>query len=365
MRTGVSASTIPRKPSLLWVTEIGPSVSSPVFEDDKIYVGTMTGRIFALNPFQKQIKWHLNVGSPLVSSPLVQNCILVAATYDAWIKDTSFTGKNFMLGIDTKDGTQIWSREFPGDIFSSPCLVDDGMTVVVGCMNKFIYALEAKSGDILWVFETGGEVWSSPSYNGEHIFVGSDDGFLYCLDIDGRLLWKTKLNGKVRSSSPSLSFYDEESERCSVFIGTYNGGIYCLNQSSGMIKWSKDISKPVMASPATIRDKVFFAASDQTIYCFKVKDGSKIWDYRTGDKIWSSPSISEYDAVMFFGSLDSHIYGIDIDTGRQSWKFPTMNIIDSSAGIASNMMFMGSRDGLFYVFGEKPRLLTYDDPNSW
>jgi PQQ-like domain len=41
-----------------------------------------------------------------------------------------------------------------------------------------------------------------------------------------------------------------------------------------MIKWRKDISKPVMASPASLRDKVFFAASDQTIYCFKVKDGS-------------------------------------------------------------------------------------------
>ena len=88
------------------------------------------------------------------------------------------------------------------------------------------------------MFETCGEVWSSPSYNGEHIFLGSDDGFLYCLDIDGKLRWKTKLKGKVRSSSPCLSSYDEESEYTSVFIG----GIFCVNQSTGMIKWSKDIS---------------------------------------------------------------------------------------------------------------------------
>ena len=108
----------------------------------------MTGRIFALNPFQKQIKWHLNVGSPLVSSPLLHNSILVAATYDSWIKDTSFIGKNFVLGIDTKDGTQIWGYEIPGDVFSSPCLVDDGMIIVVGSMNKVIYALEGKSGDL-------------------------------------------------------------------------------------------------------------------------------------------------------------------------------------------------------------------------
>ena len=349
MRTGVSESRIPRKPSLLWVTEVGPSVSSPVFADGTIYVSTITGRIFALNPSEKQIKWHLNVGSPLVSSPLLHNETLVAATYDSWIKDISFTGKNFVLGIDIGNGKQIWCYEIPSNVFSSPCLVDD-MTVVVGSMNKVIYAIEEYSGNVRWMFETGGEVWSSPSYNGNEIFIGSDDGFLYCLDIDGRLLWKTKLNGKIRSSSPCLSS-DEEKEGSSVFIGTSNGGMFCLNQSTGTINWSKEISKPVMASPATTKDKVFFAASDKRIYCFRVKDGSRMWDFETGDKIWSSPSVSEYDSIMFFGSLDSHIYGIDINTGQQTWKFPTMNIVDASAAIASNMMFIGSRDGLLYVFG--------------
>jgi outer membrane protein assembly factor BamB len=50
-------------------------------------------------------------------------------------------------------------------------------------------------------------------------------------------------------------------------------------------------------------------------------------------------------------NVNSHIYGVDINTGRQIWKFPTMNMLDSSAAIASNMMLIGSRDGLLYVFG--------------
>ncbi len=353
MRNGVSASSIPRKPSLLWVTEIGPSVSSPVFDGNEIYVATMNGRIFALNPFQKQKRSHLISYSPFVSSPVVHNGILIAATYDTWFNDTSFMGKNFILGIDTKNGSRLWHHEVTGDIFSSPCLVGDGTKVVVGCRNNYIYMFDVKCGDLVWEFKTGGEVWSSPSYNGRHIFVGSDDGLLYSLDLDGRLLWKTKLNGKIRSSSPCLSFYGKESEYCSVFIGTSNGGIFCLNGSSGKIKWNKNIEKPVTASPASIRDKVFFAASDQKIYCLQTEDGSMIWDYKTDDKIWSSPVISEYDDVLFTGSLDSHVYGIDINTGKQTWKFPTMNMIDSSAAIASNMLFLGSRDGLFYIFGSE------------
>jgi outer membrane protein assembly factor BamB len=51
-------------------------------------------------------------------------------------------------------------------------------------------------------------------HRGNGIFIGSDDGFLYCLDKEGKLLWKTKLNGKIRSSSPCLS-YDEESPQYS------------------------------------------------------------------------------------------------------------------------------------------------------
>jgi outer membrane protein assembly factor BamB len=39
--------------------------------------------------------------------------------------------------------------------------------------------------------------------------------------------------------------------------------MFCLNQSTGMIRWSKQIPEPVMASPVTIKDKVFFAASDK------------------------------------------------------------------------------------------------------
>ena len=349
MRTGVSGSKISRRPSLLWLTEIGPSVSSPLFEDGTIYISTITGRIFAINLIQRRIKWRLEVGSPLVSSPLVDNGILVAATYDSWIKDTRYRGKNSVFGVNTQDGKQLWCYEIPGNIFSSPCLVDK-KTIVVGSTESDIYALDMYSGVLRWVFETEGEVWSSASYNGKEIFIGSDDGFIYSLDTDGKLLWKTKLNGKLRSSSPCLSHYYHDQDPC-IFMGTYTGGMFCLNQLNGTIKWSKYISRPVMASPATINDKVFFATSNNKIYCLQVNDGSQIWDFETCDRIWSSPCLTEYGNTIFFGSLDSHIYGIDIDSGNQTWKFPTMSMIDSSPAIANGMMFIGSRDGLLYIFG--------------
>lgn len=345
MRTGLSSSRVSRKPSLQWIMELGPMVASPAFDNNTIYAATITGRVFALQTYQRQIKWHSTIGSPIVSSPLVHGELLITATFDSWVKETAgFLGKNLVYALNGKTGEEIWNFEIDGDVFSSPCVAKD--MIIIGSMNKVVFAIDISSGNKKWTFETQGEVWSSPSFNGDQIFVGCDDGFLYCLNLEGKLQWKTKLNGKVRSSSPCLS-----DEKKLIFIGTHNGGIYCLKQSDGSIVWDKQMTKPVLSSAAALKDAVFFASSDRRMYSFDCISGSKIWEFETADRIWSSPAVTEYSNVLFFGSLDSHIYGVDISTGSQTWKFPTMNIIDSSPCIASNMLFIGGRDGLLYAFG--------------
>jgi len=342
MRTGITRSSLSKKPSLAWLIELGPMIASPVFENGTLYSSTITGRIFALNVFQRQIKYHFNIGSPIISSPLLHRDMLIAATFDSWVRETIFLRRNLVFALDTKSGKEIWDFEINGDVFSSPCVAED--KIIIGSLDTGIYAIDMK-GNPQWTFRTQGEIWSSPSFNGANIFVGSDDGFLYCLDLNGIMQWKTKLNGKIRSSSPCLSADGL------MFIGTHSGGMYCLEQDDGVIKWNKQISKPVLASSAILKDRVFFASSDKKIYCLSCINGSRLWEFETGDRIWSSPALTENEGVLYFGSLDSHIYGLDISTGSQLWKFPTMDIVDSSPCIASNMLFVASRDGLLYAFG--------------
>jgi outer membrane protein assembly factor BamB len=345
-RTGAShSSSLSKRPHLLWVIELGPLIASPVVDNEVLYASTITGRVFAIQTNQRRIKWHSNIGSPIVSTPFIKDSVLVTATFDSWIRETKFLGKNLVLALNAKTGEQIWTFEIVGGAFSSPVIAND--MIIIGTMNKRLHAIDML-GYSKWTFNTDGEVWSSPSFNGELIFLGSDDGYLYCLDSDGKLQWKTKLKGKIRSSSPCLS----EDNPNMIFIGTQNGAMYCLNQLDGSIRWEKHITKPISSSPATSKNKVFFAASDRKVYCFDCNTGLKAWEFTTGDKIWSSPAISIKDETLFFGSLDSHIYGLDIKTGNKTWEFPTMDIIDSSPCIANNMLFMGGRDGLLYAFGE-------------
>jgi outer membrane protein assembly factor BamB len=345
-RTG-SAKTRPlTKPLLYWPVELGPMISSPVFQGDFLYVATLTGRIYCLDILKREIKWHHNIGSPIVSSPLILDKMVICATFASWINNDA-SDDNFIFSLDKNDGSMIWKLQTTSDIFSSPCPV--GKNIVLGSMDYYLYFLDQK-GEIVWKYETNGQIWSSPSYDDNLIYFGSDDGLIYSVDSDGSLKWKSKLNGKVRSSSPCLS-------QDMIFIGTHEGGIYCLNIGDGTIKWNKTILKPVLSSPLLVKDRIIFGTSECQLYCFTLT-GSKVWEFETAGKIWSSPSTSEYDRLLFFGSLDSFIYGVNFYSGKQEWKFPTMDSIDSSPCLSDGMLFVGSRDGILYCF-ERYRELAY------
>src|SRR6266566_5106321 len=61
-------------------------------------------------------------------------------------------------------------------------------------------SIPAKPG-LLWSFKTGGPVKSSAAIVGGQVFVGSDDGNVYALDLaSGKKLWSFKTGGPVESS---------------------------------------------------------------------------------------------------------------------------------------------------------------------
>lgn len=69
-----------------------------------------------------------------------------------------------------------------------------GDTVYFGSsVDNKVYALDAATGEQRWSFFTDGPIRLAPTIWKNRVFVGSDDGFVYCLDADdGTLLWKVR-----------------------------------------------------------------------------------------------------------------------------------------------------------------------------
>ena len=84
-----------------------------------------------------------------------------------------------------------------------------------------IHCLSAVNGKSLWTFNTRARVESSPAIAEGRVYVGSNDGRFYVLDLSkGALLWEFNAGAPV-SASPGLG-----SGR--VVIGTQDGRLYCF-----------------------------------------------------------------------------------------------------------------------------------------
>lgn len=56
-----------------------------------------------------------------------------------------------------------------------------------------VYAIDAASGSQCWSFFTGGPVRLAPTVWADKVYVGSDDGFVYCFNADdGSIVWKLR-----------------------------------------------------------------------------------------------------------------------------------------------------------------------------
>ncbi|MDT8302135.1 MAG: PQQ-binding-like beta-propeller repeat protein, partial [Sedimentisphaerales bacterium] len=133
-----------------------------------------------------------------------------------------------------------------------------------------VYALEAKTGKVRWVFFTGGPVRLAPVVAGSKLYVGSDDGCVYCLDTDnGSLIWKYEdaaENSMVPGNGRMISFLSVRTglvvDAGKVFFaaglfpieGTF---LFALNAESGSVLWREKLN---------VSPQGYLLASTQNLY---------------------------------------------------------------------------------------------------
>lgn len=176
--------------------------------------------------------------------------------------------------------------------------------VYVGINDGKLYCLNASTGTKIWANTTKGSIESSPTIANGRVYVGNDDNSTYCLNaMTGTILWNCKMGGLVESSPAIVNG--------SVYVGSWNGTMYCLNATTGAKKWSYAASDVVFSSPAISNGRVYSGCDDNNTYCLNATTGTKLWNYTTGDWVDSSPAIA--NSSVYVGSDDSKIYCLPMD----------------------------------------------------
>ncbi len=180
--------------------------------------------------------------------------------------------------------------------------------------NELVYASEDHS---VWArvttyansFPTSGPVLSSPTLANGYIYVGSNDGFLYCLvnQWNGQLTdqWKFQATSAVQSS-PAVSLSGTV-----VVAASIDGHVFAVDAFSGLQLWTVALGGHVTSSPTLDSTTVYIGCGDRNMYALNLNTGAVVWKFETGGAISLSTAALRGDGVLVFGSSDSTVYALN------------------------------------------------------
>ena len=150
-------------------------------------------------------------------------------------------------------------------------VVGAGDTVYFGSSaDDKVYALDAMTGQLRWTFFTEGPVRLAPTVSAGRVYVGCDDGCVYCLSADdGSLVWKYRVaeqnrmvpgNGRMISTWPVRTGLVVDEGKIYFAAGLFPiQGTYliALSAEDGTVLWKQNVN---------ISPQGYMLASDERLY---------------------------------------------------------------------------------------------------
>ena len=270
-----------------------------------------------------RLVWTIRTGDEVRSSPVADNEHVYVGSYD---------GK--LYAVRLRDGGIIWQMETRRGICATPAVHND--TVVIGSEDSSVYGVKRRTGRQLWTYRTGLPIRSSPRIADDRVYIGSDDGNLYCLDLaTGALVWRSRTWSHVRSSA---AFADGL-----VLVGSDDGYLYAVESERGSVLWRFQTPAPIVSSPCVAYGTVCFGSMDGSLYAIRTSGGERVWSLATGQSVLSS--VTERDGVIYASSTSGLFYAIRLQDGQVLWQYEDPSQITSTATTDEYGVYYGSGDG--------------------
>jgi eukaryotic-like serine/threonine-protein kinase len=255
-----------------------------------------------------------------------------------------------------------WRAATGADVVSSPVIAGD--VVYVGSDDGWLYALDLATGARRWRVDLGSPVSASPAVGGGLVYVAARDGRVWAVEAQtGARRWRLATgplvpfpwgheSGDYYVSSPT--YVDG-----TVVLGAGDGRVYAVEAASGRVRWRGVTEGRIRGTPAVWQGSVFVGAFDGRVYCFDLATGARRWRFETTGaglhsenfgydrrSIQSSPAVA--NGVLYVGARDGFLYAIDARTGRQRWSFDhKISWVNSSPAAVDGLVYDGSSDAHF------------------
>jgi len=250
-----------------------------------------------------------------------------------------------------------------------------------------LVCLNETDGQIIWNCPVEQGVKSSPALmiaeDGAYLYftTAKNDGFLYCLDEDGKLVWK--------SNPPDDGYIIQgvAAAEGAVFLGTSGGYLYCFEEEKEWPRFQKDlqnsgkaagpapIEKPGVAwqvfthytathgidhPPVIANGKVMVVDVDEYAWAFDVNTGKSLWCTKLTEGLRFNLSTPAYGEGKFFVAASTgHIYALDEDSGQIIWGGKLTQGTGQKEELSTQVLYhegrvyVGSWEGVYYCLDAK------------
>jgi len=275
-------------------------LSSPVIANNKIYFGSGSGYMYALDLKTGKQGWAFKTEGIIHSSPAVAYGMVYFGGWDT-----------YMHALDANTGKEIWKFETGVDMdkhnqtgITGSVIVSDSL-MYFGCRDSYVYALRATNGTLVWKkYNDHGWVSVTPVIFGNKLIYssGSSNKFAALDKNTGEVIYQQDI--------PSGTFASPSVAGNTVYQGTFIGTLMAMDVNTGQIKWTfltdgaKADKYQILNADLTINDDKIDAANQRA--------GGKLRPIDFGLSlgcITSSPVIK--DGVIYFGSTDGNLYAVD------------------------------------------------------
>lgn len=230
--------------------------------------------------------------------------------------------------------------------------IADGRVYFGSSVDDQVYCKDLATGEVIWRFYTEAPVRMAPTIANGHVYVGSDDGFVYCLKADdASVVWKYRAGDSNRRVAGNGRVISPWAIRTSVAVigdTAYCGagvipseGVYvcALDTATGQERWKTKMND----LPA----QGYLLASQTRLYVVTSRDTPVVFDGKTGERLHKVGAGTGGTYALLTG--DTLIYGPS-KTGEVNMVGESQDVLASFKGnhmiVAKPYSYLHSREEL-------------------
>ena len=256
-----------------------------------------------------------------------------------------------LSAFNAEDGLIKWSKRFNVEVSSG--LSGNDSVLVFTSRDGHIYCVDF-DGKLLWKSFIG-RILSTPLVLDEFLVLRRDDNLFVSLDIlEGNILWK------YQAPSSSLTIATQGKMIFSdgvIYSGLPNAKLIALEATTGFLLWEATISRPkgtsdidklndITSQPVIDNSLIFVVSMNGDVACL---------DRKTSEILWTRPLSSfvgitdHLDEVVVVHQTDS-IYSLNKLTGKVNWRNGKLKGRSLATGIIIDDFFItGDFEGYLHT----------------